>query len=59
MSPATLNLERVFEQNRQRLQRKDGAKAPEPEPAAGLLAKGKPKLMLMGQRRYDSREAHS
>jgi Ras-related GTP-binding protein C/D len=38
ISPAQLNLERVYEQNRVNVQKKD--------------AKGKPRLLLMGQRRY-------
>lgn len=49
ISPAQLNLERVYEQNRLNAQKKDVAKAPEPAP--GPAAKGKPRLLLMGQRR--------
>jgi Ras-related GTP-binding protein C/D len=49
ISPATLNLHRVYEQNRQRLQKKDGAKVPDPTTPQ---TKGKPRLLLMGQRRY-------
>jgi Ras-related GTP-binding protein C/D len=49
ISPAQLKLERVHEQNRLHIQKKDGAKVPEPAP--GPAAKGKPKLLLMGQRR--------
>ncbi|KAF4631794.1 hypothetical protein G7Y89_g6332 [Cudoniella acicularis] len=49
ISPAQLNLERVYEQNRLSVQKKDGLKAPEPAP--GPAAKGKPRLLLMGQRR--------
>ncbi|KAK3375062.1 Gtr1/RagA G protein conserved region-domain-containing protein [Podospora didyma] len=48
MSPAVLSLQRIDEQNRQRLQKKDGAKAPDPTTAQ---TKGKPRLLLMGQRR--------
>jgi Ras-related GTP-binding protein C/D len=50
ISPAQLNLERVYEQNRLNVQKKDAAKAPAPAP--GSAAKGKPRLLLMGQRRY-------
>jgi Ras-related GTP-binding protein C/D len=49
ISPAQLNLERVYEQNRLNIPKKDGAKAVEPAP--GTAAKGKPRLLLMGQRR--------
>ncbi|KAK3494981.1 Gtr1/RagA G protein conserved region-domain-containing protein [Neurospora hispaniola] len=50
-SRAMLNLHRVYEQNRQRVQQnlKDGVKVP--EPIAVPQAKGKPRLLLMGQRR--------
>ncbi|RYO83555.1 hypothetical protein DL764_009440 [Monosporascus ibericus] len=48
ISPAQLNLTRVFEQDRQRQLKNDGAKAAEPSPDQG---KGKPRLLLMGQRR--------
>jgi hypothetical protein len=48
ISPAALNLHRVYEQNRQRLQKKDGAKVPDPTMPQ---TKGKPRLLLMGQRR--------
>lgn len=50
VSPATLKLNRIFEQNRQRQQKKDGGKVQ--EPPATPQAKGKPRLLLMGQRRY-------
>ncbi len=50
ISPAQLNLERVYEQNRLNAQKKDAATAPIPAP--GPAAKGKPRLLLMGQRRY-------
>ena len=52
LSPASLKLGRVFEQNRQRLQQKDGGK--QPDVMAPLPTKGKPRLLLMGQRRYSS-----
>lgn len=55
ISPAQLNLERVYEQNRLNAQKKDVATAPGPAP--GLAAKGKPRLLLMGQRRYSIRSA--
>jgi hypothetical protein len=50
ISLARMSLTRVYEQNRQREQRREGAKPPElaPEPAT----KAKPRLLLMGQRRY-------
>jgi len=50
ISPAQLKLERVHEQNRLNVQKIDNAKSPEPAP--GAAAKGKPRLLLMGQRRY-------
>lgn len=49
ISPAQLNLERLYEQNRSIAQKKDAATAPGPAP--GPAAKGKPRLLLMGQRR--------
>lgn len=49
ISPSSLSLQRVHEQNRVNMQKKDPAKAPEPAP--GVAAKGKPRLLLMGQRR--------
>ncbi|KAH6681795.1 Gtr1/RagA G protein conserved region-domain-containing protein [Halenospora varia] len=49
ISPSSLSLQRVHEQNRDNMQKKDPAKAPEPAP--GVVAKGKPRLLLMGQRR--------
>jgi hypothetical protein len=49
ISPAQLNLERLHEQNRLNVQKKDAAKTHEPAP--GPAAKGKPRLLLMGQRR--------
>ncbi|KAI1164222.1 Gtr1/RagA G protein conserved region-domain-containing protein [Nemania serpens] len=48
-SPAQLNLTRVYEQNQQRQQNNTAAKAPEHPPDG--TAKGKPRLLLMGQRR--------
>ncbi|KAL2124349.1 hypothetical protein VTJ04DRAFT_714 [Mycothermus thermophilus] len=48
VSPAVLNLHRVYEQNRQRLQKKDGVRVPDP---TAVHTKGKPRLLLMGQRR--------
>jgi len=51
LSPASLKLGHVFEQNRQRLQHRDGGK--QPELVAPPLTKGKPRLLLMGQRRYE------
>jgi Ras-related GTP-binding protein C/D len=52
ISVAQLNLERVYEQNRLNVQKRDGVNAPEPAP--GTAAKGKPRLLLMGQRRFDN-----
>lgn len=49
ISPASLNLEFIYEQNRAALQKKDATKVVDPAP--GVAAKGKPRLMLMGQRR--------
>ncbi|KAE8449093.1 hypothetical protein EG329_008476 [Mollisiaceae sp. DMI_Dod_QoI] len=49
ISPASLNLERVYEQNRAIAQKNDVATTPAPAP--GPAAKGKPRLLLMGQRR--------
>lgn len=57
LSAATLNLERVYEQNRARLQQRDGALSPTNEQASANAGKGKPRLLLMGQRRYDSEVA--
>lgn len=51
ISPAQLNLERVYEQNRLIVQKKDASNPLEPAP--GPAAKGKPRLLLMGQRRYE------
>ncbi|KAI1263954.1 Gtr1/RagA G protein conserved region-domain-containing protein [Xylariaceae sp. FL1019] len=48
-TPAQMNLTRVFEQNQQRQQKNDGARAP--EQPSDVAAKGKPRLLLMGQRR--------
>jgi hypothetical protein len=49
-SPAQQNLTRLFEQNQQRGQKNATAKAPEQAPDGAT--KGKPRLLLMGQRRY-------
>lgn len=49
LSPARLKLERAYEQNRQRVQKRDGVKADGAYALSG--AKGKPRLLLMGQRR--------
>jgi len=49
ISPAVLNLQRVYEQNRQLLQKKDVASVP--DLAAAQQTKGTPRLLLMGQRR--------
>ncbi|RDW84706.1 p-loop containing nucleoside triphosphate hydrolase-13 [Coleophoma cylindrospora] len=48
VSPVTLNLERIYTQNRINIQKRHGRV---PEPAPGPAAKGKPRLLLMGQRR--------
>ncbi|KAH8815673.1 Gtr1/RagA G protein conserved region-domain-containing protein [Xylogone sp. PMI_703] len=48
-SLAQLSLERFYTQNRINLQRADGGKMPELAP--GTVTKGKPRLLLMGQRR--------
>lgn len=52
VSAAALNLERVYEQNRARLQQRDGALSPTSEQVTAIAGKGKPRLLLMGQRRY-------
>jgi Ras-related GTP-binding protein C/D len=55
LSQASLNLERIYEQNRQNLQRRaddnrlDATKVAMQAP--GPAARGKPRLLLMGQRR--------
>jgi Ras-related GTP-binding protein C/D len=49
ISPAVLNLQRVYEQNRQLLQKKDVASVPD---LAAAQTKGTPRLLLMGQRRW-------
>ncbi|CRK47772.1 hypothetical protein BN1723_007752 [Verticillium longisporum] len=49
-SPATLTLQRVFEQSRRGVPKKDDADKPVEVPP-GPPAKGKPRLLLMGQRR--------
>lgn len=55
VSAAALNLERVYEQNRARLQQRDGALSPTVDQATANAGKGKPRLLLMGQRRYVGR----
>ncbi|KAK0711262.1 putative GTP binding protein [Lasiosphaeris hirsuta] len=50
ISPAILNLERVYKQNRQRLQKKDSESMPDVTTTV-QQAKGTPRLLLMGQRR--------
>lgn len=59
VSAAALNLERVYEQNRARLQQRDGALSPTNEQAFANAGKGKPRLLLMGQRRYSFRKGGS
>ncbi|KAH8909969.1 hypothetical protein BR93DRAFT_443047 [Coniochaeta sp. PMI_546] len=49
ISPATVKLNHVFEQNRQRQQKHEGVKGQ--ETSATPQGKGKPRLLLMGQRR--------
>lgn len=49
ITPAQLNLTRVIKQDRQRQLKNNDAKSTEPSPDQ---AKGKPRLLLMGQRRY-------
>jgi hypothetical protein len=51
-SPAQLNLQRVYEQSRRGIPKRDASKAAEPAP--GLPIKGKPRLLLMGQRRCET-----
>lgn len=50
LSPATLTLQRVFEQSLRGIPKNDDTK-PGDGPLAGPPAKGKPRLLLMGQRR--------
>lgn len=50
VSPAKLNLQRLYEQNRRGVPTIDGHN--QPNATAGPAAKRKPRLMLMGQRRY-------
>lgn len=52
LSPAKLNLQRVYEQNLRGAQKKDVSKLVDPSAPAGVPTKGKPRLLLMGQRRY-------
>lgn len=49
MSPAELTLQRIHMQSSTGAQNKDAAKPA--DPALGLPPKGKPRLLLMGQRR--------
>lgn len=49
ISQASLNLERIHEQNRLNLQQRPNVRIPEPAP--GPAARGKPRLLLMGQKR--------
>lgn len=53
ISKASLTLESIYEQNRLSMQKRDGGKLGTkiPDPAPGPAAKGKPRLLLMGQRR--------
>lgn len=55
VSKASLTLETIHEQNRLNLQKRDNGKGSIkiPDPAPGPAAKGKPRLLLMGQRRLD------
>ena len=50
-SPAMLSLERAYEKSRQRTQNREPPKMPE---IPTIQAKSKPRLLLMGQKRYDS-----
>ncbi len=50
ISEASLSVQRVHEQNRTNLQSNRATSIPDPAP--GMAAKGKPRLLLMGQRRY-------
>ena len=57
-SPAQLNLQRLFEQSISgaSASKKDAQKPAAPGPnSVGAAPKGKPRLLLMGQRRYDIR----
>ncbi|KAI6572201.1 hypothetical protein MCOR04_007698 [Pyricularia oryzae] len=51
MTPASLNLERIYEQNRQRLQKREGSSTKLADSLIDAFSKGKPRLLLMGQRR--------
>ncbi|EHA57982.1 hypothetical protein MCOR27_011125 [Pyricularia oryzae] len=51
MTPASLNLERIYEQNRQRLQKREGSSTKLADSLIDASSKGKPRLLLMGQRR--------
>lgn len=56
ISQASLNLERIHEQNRLNMQKREGKDGKEaikiPAQAPGPAARGKPRLLLMGQRRF-------
>lgn len=52
ISPAVLNLQRVYEQNRQRLEQIESGIMPDATAQQQPAAKGAPRLLLMGQRRY-------
>ena len=51
LSPAKLNLQRLYEQNLRGAPKKDASKPVDPA-APAVPVKGKPRLLLMGQRRY-------
>lgn len=52
ISPAVLNLQRVYEQNRQRLEQIESGIMPDATAQQQPAGKGAPRLLLMGQRRY-------
>lgn len=52
ISPAVLNLQRVYEQNRQRLEQIESGIMPDTAAQQPQAGKGAPRLLLMGQRRY-------
>ena len=49
LSKASLTLDGIYTQDRNKLQKSGAANIPDPSPAQA--AKGKPRLLLMGQRR--------
>lgn len=51
VSAAQLSLERYYQQSNPGTQKKDPARPPGDGVVAGASAKGKPRLLLMGQRR--------